>query len=751
MEKHAEKFLDDSGKVFQFMWDRIPETYKRKIEMYEGFTDAFDENDIHWFHQAAQRVSTGLGRATLHKDIINLFDLKMKNDDWATYFCDFQARWVRIRDRGIQAEDFIRAVRDAKFVSGVIGGTILTQQIEDILNTPQEAWPEYQELIHAWTNRMEIKAELTPKDREEGLLEANATKFATKRFKNSECFRCGETGHSASHCRAGPVVCGTCKSTRHRTQAHDEVMRLKKKFEGSEKKGMKKGGEERAYKTQFEVDEDDHTAYRDYVEAEDNEEINANPCVVENEEPSDDFIHVFSSVSEAPPKKRRLVPSPEADETVHIDKELDDHVKEQKDLGVYWGKEMDREDHASREATNGSNVVNHDTKTVLETTVKPEVSRKALSVRTSLLGLLQVFLVLLAIKFLTTLTPGVIGADVAAARPEDRVQKRMASSKEIWPEPEREMVVYVGTTANGVLEAHAGNHINPSEKLYIDSACNDHLWNHSGGLTNLSSVKPVRVKGITSDKKSVNHTGIHPVLKRVYVAEWASVSLISVPRLMDEGCKLCCEGNDLTIWDKNKKVLLKASRDHTGLFFCQDKDIRAFGGEIEDEEMEASKRRDEIAEEKLGVVFNANERMRAGQARDMHDSHGHMNQSAQGDACDHGVIEGVNLTRRDVDNSYKLFGPCVACIEGKMTKPEEPDSEKEPPRGVGNTLYMDMFFHRNPTLGGYTLELICVDGFSGYIDHGATKNKTVGSVWGACEGIVSRFRAFGHKVCCVVF
>ena len=81
MEKHAEKFLDDSGKVFQFMWDRIPETYKRKIEMYEGFIDAFDENDIHWFHQAAQRVSTGLGRATLHKDVINLFDLKMKNDD----------------------------------------------------------------------------------------------------------------------------------------------------------------------------------------------------------------------------------------------------------------------------------------------------------------------------------------------------------------------------------------------------------------------------------------------------------------------------------------------------------------------------------------------------------------------------------------------------------------------------------------------------------------------------------------------
>ena len=78
---------------------------------------------------------------------------------------------------------------------------------------------------------------------------------------------------------------------------------------------------------------------------------------------------------------------------------------------------------------------------------------------------------------------------------------------------------------------------------------------------------------------------------------------------------------------------------------------------------------------------------------------GHMGRKALGDALEHGLYEGVSLTRADVDRAYKLFGGCNACEEAKFTLPSEPASLSEPAPWVGHTLSADLFMFKQTTLG----------------------------------------------------
>ena len=122
-----------------------------------------------------------------------------------------------------------------------------------------------------------------------------------------------------------------------------------------------------------------------------------------------------------------------------------------------------------------------------------------------------------------------------------------------------------------------------------------------------------------------------------------------------------------------------------------------------------------------------------------------------GDAFEHGCFDGCNLTRADLANAYKLFGPFPACMEEKFKLEPEPEPDNVSVPDIGHTLCTDVFFHKVPTLGGNTIVIVAIDQKSGAILHATVKRKTAECVEEGIMRIVGAMNKYGHKVMRIVF
>ena len=115
--------------------------------------------------------------------------------------------------------------------------------------------------------------------------------------------------------------------------------------------------------------------------------------------------------------------------------------------------------------------------------------------------------------------------------------------------------------------------------------------------------------------------------------------------------------------------------------------------------------------------YTMEERKRAKETWEAHSAMGHMSKKALGDAMENGVYAGSYLTRADVENAYKIYSGCNACMEAQYKLPSEPESKSPTAPWVAHTLNIDIFFYRNVTLGGNRLVIIATDQKSGAILH----------------------------------
>jgi hypothetical protein len=69
----------------------------------------------------------------------------------------------------------------------------------------------------------------------------------------------------------------------------------------------------------------------------------------------------------------------------------------------------------------------------------------------------------------------------------------------------------------------------------------------------------------------------------------------------------------------------------------------------------------------------------------------HCSDEALKTALNNGLIIGTGLTAKDVDVARDIFGPCFACMAGKVTKPSyKHDSVAPPATCVGQTVHADL-------------------------------------------------------------
>ena len=75
---------------------------------------------------------------------------------------------------------------------------------------------------------------------------------------------------------------------------------------------------------------------------------------------------------------------------------------------------------------------------------------------------------------------------------------------------------------------------------------------------------------------------------------------------------------------------------------------------------------------------------------DLHENVGHPCDAVLGAVLDSGSFAGTDLTSADLRVARILYGPCDACIEGKMTASRELTSNAYRDSGVGHTMYWDL-------------------------------------------------------------
>jgi hypothetical protein len=77
-------------------------------------------------------------------------------------------------------------------------------------------------------------------------------------------------------------------------------------------------------------------------------------------------------------------------------------------------------------------------------------------------------------------------------------------------------------------------------------------------------------------------------------------------------------------------------------------------------------------------------------------------------------LEGTHLTAQDVRNAAAIYGPCIACLQGKMKAPREPTSTAPLATAIGEKIHCDIL--PIPTsIGGNNFILYCVDDKSDYV------------------------------------
>ena len=282
-------------------------------------------------------------------------------------------------------------------------------------------------------------------------------------------------------------------------------------------------------------------------------------------------------------------------------------------------------------------------------------------------------------------------------------------------------------------------------------------------LTNVRR-KSTKVVGIAVQTASITHTGYCPgkeqLVGKISCSGDVKPNPMSVPQLMANGCTVVGKGHRLDILEPSRKVLFKGKLNERGLFVCPlssigdnvtgpieahpndiDKPVRT-GSEKEMEVLEGFKGvPNKNGERKIPAPIDRNrkskilydhdgdndlskmhghitqeERKRATAAWNLHEIWGHPGKKVMGDTLENGLIAGCTLTRKDLDNAFKMLGLCFACLEG-----------------------------------GYNFVVLAMDQESRAMFQMPIKQKTASREEGALQKIIRSLNRHGHKVSRIVF
>jgi len=276
----------------------------------------------------------------------------------------------------------------------------------------------------------------------------------------------------------------------------------------------------------------------------------------------------------------------------------------------------------------------------------------------------------------------------------------------------------------------------------VDSGCKGgHICTEPNLLVDRVRQSTTIIQGISGHQLRPTHEGSLPGLAgRALCVPEAEANLLSLKALVESGGKFDGDSANLRVYDSQGKVILHAKDNGDG-FWRVDLSTNVATGVIPISPYNVN----EILP-KPRIHLTAEEISRAKAARDLCNLLGHPGQQAMIEGLNNGAYGLTHLTGQDVRNALNRFGPCPACLEGKMHAPSFKPSLTPPATNIGEHLHVDLIPLKGRSLGGNTFKLFAVDEVSGYgsavgiADKGRKNNEK------AFDCIINEYASYGHKV-----
>ena len=318
-------------------------------------------------------------------------------------------------------------------------------------------------------------------------------------------------------------------------------------------------------------------------------------------------------------------------------------------------------------------------------------------------------------------------------------------------------------------------------EVILDSGSNGNLLPASV-LSNVRKPrKAVFVDGI-GGRAELSHVGYSELLKGKSYVPLDEKFLASIPMLDKQGCTIVVKGGVMRVYEPDGALRIEGrlnaenmytfwmSRLQKQVVVRDGKAVRAYPSyaadgddmsESEDEQGQRPPVDDPTPQEQLlhlnGMVqhrvqhYNRRSIRTAEEARDFHRKMGHPDDKVLGPGLDAGCYAGTDLTYADLRVAEDVMGPCDACIEGKMTRPPEPSSNRWHDTGVGHTLYYDLIKLKHKSIGGNWWMLLGTESSCAHMTVSYMKLKEKEPVFAAVRKAVAEYNQYGHRVRKVVF
>jgi hypothetical protein len=130
----------------------------------------------------------------------------------------------------------------------------------------------------------------------------------------------------------------------------------------------------------------------------------------------------------------------------------------------------------------------------------------------------------------------------------------------------------------------------------------------------------------------------------------------------------------------------------------------------------------------------------------LHNAVDHPSNQTLKNALNNNLILGSRLNSKDVDNYFKIYGKCINCIAGKITRPSYRDSFSLIAGKIGDIVHVDLHPFSNSTIANFTSCLICIDEFISYLFLVMIKFKPITFLNNAFLELISHFSLFDHTI-----
>jgi hypothetical protein len=222
--------------------------------------------------------------------------------------------------------------------------------------------------------------------------------------------------------------------------------------------------------------------------------------------------------------------------------------------------------------------------------------------------------------------------------------------------------------------------------------------------------------------------------QRAFFVPSANVDLLCLRDMLIGGLHAKFSSNKFTLYYPSGSVAIIAKDYGDGFWSITESQLRELCGDSKNYVANSAN------------YLSAEEIRRAKEAQLLCGQFGHPGPKYLQQALDHGLLGPTHLSANDHKNAVSMFGPCIACLEGKMKEPRAPTSNSEPARTIGGMIHVDLIPLPASSIGGNKFILFSVDEKSAYVYAIPIESKTINKLCEAFDKLIQHYVSHKHRV-----